>query len=247
MTQLEQLTLTTEQTHRDWVRAFTWHLDVVPPLIEVIIWMTYPHVRASRFDQIKITGGGYIDNVPDVESAAAVLADARELWWLIVDYTRAVAEWIESTRPAPALDEQPNADPLSARSDALLAVGWLIDHAEHIHQVHELDEHTDSMLADIRRLRGRYGVFPKPRPQRERCRVCGERKVASSWMQNPTGSPKPLRVTSCQGCGDTHTIEDAVTPARSTTTVVLSEACADLAHEACRSLHCQCTCHVGEP
>lgn len=244
MTQLESLTYSVEHATREWHRSFEYHLDVVPPLIEIIVWMTLPSIPVSRggsrFDKIQITGGGYFDNIPDEIPGDAAAQDARELWSWVVAYTRAVADWIEPARPAPILDERPNADPLSARSVALTTIGWLIDHAQLVHDVAELDEHTDAMFTIIRALRGRYGVFPRPRRQLELCDICGERQVVFTWAENPSGSPKPVRVGKCRTCGETY---EVATPAPVVEAVTMSELCADGRHERCESVHCQCPHH----
>lgn len=241
---LEHLTYSAEQASREWHRSFEYHLDIVPPLIEVIVWMTLPSIPVSRggsrFDKIQITGGGYFDNIPDEIPGDAAAHDARELWEWVTRYAAAVAEWIKPTRPLPSLDTKPNPDPLSARSVALLAVGWLIDHADQVHDVPELDEHTDAMFTDIRRLRGRYGVFPRPRRQLERCDVCGERQVEFRWADNPNGSPKPVRVGRCRTCGETY---EVAPPAPRLVSVVISEACEAGEHALCESMHCQCPHH----
>ena len=57
--------------------------------------------------------------------------------------------------------------------------------------------------AEIRRLRGRYGVTPKPRTPREMCTTCGRRDVVAAWASDPSGSPKPIRVARCRSCGET--------------------------------------------
>lgn len=214
------LALHPDAEHREWVRQFTWHLDVVPPLMDALVTMTLPVIPVSRggsrFDKIQITGGGYrdnmqlldvFDNLADgtmVKGGATV--DATELWSWVVAYTRAVAEWIAPTRLVPALDDKPNADPLTARAVALVTVGWLIDHADQIEPLHELDEHRDTMFALIRRLRGRYGVHRHPRRSRPaKCEVCEAFAVVVDWVAPENGSPKPVQVGKCRECGQMYT------------------------------------------
>lgn len=217
---LPLVSLNPDQQHREWVRQFTWHLDIIPPLIDAIITQTLPTIRASRTDKVIVTGGGHIDNMAPFLAAfdqttsadgltpSAAGADARDLWAWIVAYTRAVDDWITPTRPAPALDNKPNPDPLSARSVALITIGWLIDHADHIEPIHELDDHRDTMFALIRRLRGRYGVHRHPRRTRPaQCTTCGEHAVVIDWVAPDNGSPKPIQVGRCRTCGQTYTEE----------------------------------------
>lgn len=190
---------------REWHEKFTHHLDTVPPVMEVLVWGTIPSIQASRFDKILVTGGGFVDNItdPDATPEAAAAQDARELWSWIVAYTRAVSEWITPTRPAPVLEDAPNADPLTARGIALVTVGWLIDHADLIEPVTDLEPHRDTMFSLIRRLRGQYGVHAHPRHDRPRlCDVCGELKVFFRWVTGPDGSE--VKQGKCRTCGETY-------------------------------------------
>lgn len=210
-----------DQQHRAWIKQFTWHLDCLPPIMDALVTATLPTIGVSRggsrFDRPQVTGGGYIENVPmlnvDTDQAGHLIptgaaADARELWAWITGFVTAVNDWIEPTRPAPNLGTHPNPDPLSARALALTAAGWLIDHADQVAPIRELDDHRDAMFALIRSLRGRYGVFPHPRTPRERCTTCGDRAVVVSWVDSPDGSPKPIRAGKCRTCGETYLQHD---------------------------------------
>ncbi|GLJ78650.1 hypothetical protein [Microbacterium imperiale] len=200
----------------EWRRAFEWHLDQVPPLMDTLSTLSVTLLRASRVDQIKVTGGGYIDNVPVSDRSAGV--DADELWTWLVAYTRAVVAWIEpqlqpDDRPSIANDPRtwtavaprPDADPLSARTVALLTIGWLIDHAGLIEPIRELDAHAETMFKLIRKLRGIHRGGSVARRQRPRvCGVCGECAVLVDWVDGANGSPKPVQVGRCKVCGQTY-------------------------------------------
>lgn len=232
-----------ERALREWVKRYTYHLDLLPPLMEVLIWMTIPSIRASATDQVKITGGGFVDNVKVVDPTAGPAADATYLWDMVVDYVHAVGEWITPARPAPALSQKPDADPLLARGHALETAGWLIDHAALIAGVRELDEFEEVMFEEIRRLRARYGVFSTARRPKERCSLCGELAVTLVWVDGKNGSPKPVRASRCGNCGDVRTdLPEVVVEAR-VRSRTLSEACAASMHELCESVHCDCECH----
>lgn len=209
----DALALAPDPQHREWVREFEWHLDAVPVIIDTLTTMAIPSISAVQTDKVRVSGGGYVDNVLtsfDVTTAGLIVdvgagRDAAELWTWLVAYTRAVAEWVTPRRPAPVLAERPNPEPLSARSVALLTVGWLIDHADQIETVTGLDAHRAEMFALIRRLRGRYGVHRHPRRARPgRCGVCGECAVLVDWMEAPNGSPKPVQVGRCKVCGQVY-------------------------------------------
>ncbi len=248
MMNIESLAEAAEQASREWHRAFEYHLDIVPPLMDAIVTETLPSIPVSRggsrFDRIQITGdNGHRDVSDSLVSTGPAVQDAREIWWHVVDYATAVAEWIKPERPAPELSEKPNPDPLLARGIALTTVGWLIDHAEQVRQVVELEQTMDELFAEIRRLRGKYGVSPRPRQRLELCDVCGERQVAFTWADNPSGSPKPVRVGKCRTCGETYAVAE---PTPASMTVVMSELCADGAHEKCESVHCDCPHHTQQ-
>lgn len=208
-----------EAAHRRWVAAFTWHLDVIPALMDALVEATLPKIPVSRggsrFDRPQISGGGYEDSMAildhfDVTTegtmvAKGAAADAQELWAWIVGYTRAVDAWIESERPAPTLADKVDADPLTARSVALVTAGWLIDHADRIADITELEEHREAMFALIRRLRGRYAVYNHPRRARPAvCSTCGERSVVIDWIDGADGSPKPVMGGKCRTCGEVY-------------------------------------------
>jgi hypothetical protein len=244
---LEHLTFSAEHAAREWHRSFEYHLDIVPPLMDAIVTATLPSIPVSRggsrFDRVQITGDNAHRDVSDsLVSTAPATQEARAFWWMVVDYAAAVADWIKPEKPAPDLDEKPNADPLLARGIALTTVGWLIDHAEQIRQVVELEPTMDDLFSEIRHLRGKYGVSPRPRRPLGRCPSCHERQVSIQWVTNPNGSLKPLRVGKCRSCSSEHEIHDEPEP--HTGTVVLSSVCAETQHRDCESVHCGCPCHT---
>ncbi|ALJ20392.1 hypothetical protein [Microbacterium sp. No. 7] len=209
-----------DQAARRFADELEWHLDIVPPLMDAMITMTIPAIAAHRQDQTRVTGGGYVDNLTildhlDVTTEGTITAkgaavDATDLWAMLVDLLGAVHAWIQPDTAPPTLDPRPDADPLTARTLALTAIAWLIDHGEQIRTIHELDDYRDALYALIRRLRARYGVHPHPRRARLRhCATCGERAVALTWADNPNGSPRPIRIARCRTCGQTYTEETA--------------------------------------
>jgi|GEM_PF-2533041 len=214
-----------DQHHHDWLREYEWHLDCVPPIMDELIGMTLPHIHATQIDRPRVSGGGFIDNIDLARltvtsdgrfADAGAAADATELWRRLVDYVGAVTAWINvdvhvpwaPTLP-PTLTPTPDADPLTARALALTTIGWLIDHAPHISTIRELDDYQQGMFAIIRRVRGRYGITPKPRRPRARCTTCGLLAVVVAWADNPNGSAKPIRVARCQQCHQTWTEGEA--------------------------------------
>lgn len=242
-----------------WLHQFEWHLDVLPPLMDAIVTETLPTTGVSRggsrFDRLQITGNNVVDNMSDflrgvdVDSQGRIVgggaaADATELWGMVVEYVDAVTAWAHPDPPHPAsITRKPNPDPLTARRDAFTTIGWLIDHAPTVHTIVELEPFREDLFTLIRRQRARYGVMPHSRRPRARCTVCGSIAVTVSWVDSLNGSPKPVQAAKCRTCGDvTYPDAQPATRPHTVSRAVLSEACADLAHEACRSVHCDCPC-----
>lgn len=219
--------------HREWRRAFEWHLDQIPPLIETMGVLATPGIGVSRggsrFDKVQITGGGYYDNVlirdVRVESSGRIVdagttGDQAQLWAELVEYSRAVTAWINHEIPAPYAPDLPDiahdrrqwvaprppADTWLARSLALTLVGWLIDHIDQVQQLEQLTEYQEAMFARIRRMKGRYRGASTVRRARPRlCATCGERAVIVDWIDAGNGSPKPIQSGICRVCGKTYT------------------------------------------
>lgn len=206
-----------------WHRQYEHHLDLLAPVMDAIITETLPRITAARTGTGRITGGGHVDNMtPFLQAfdqskhgngtnAGGATADATALWWDVIDYVRAVTAWINvdvavpwAPHLPPTWDPRPDADPLTARALALTTAGWLIDRAHLIQPIRELDEAQDHLFTEIRHLRGRYGVTPRPRRPAARCVICGTRTVTVTWVDGPNGSPKPVRAARCRTCGQTY-------------------------------------------
>ncbi len=213
-----------EAVYRRWEQEHTWHLDLVPLLIEVLVDAALPSVPVSRggsrFDRDQITGGGHVDNMAaldhfDIDGGVlqpgGAAAEARELWAWLTGYASACSAWLNQAVTAPYAADLPpvvarvNADPLTSCGEALVIVGWLIDRAHRIVDYPELNEHRDEMFRLIRHLRGRYGVFPNPRRARPAmCRLCGTPDaVHTTWATSKDGRARAVEVKTCKVCGDT--------------------------------------------
>lgn len=216
-----------EAVHRRWVSQFTWHIDLLPHLMDALVEATLPTVKVSRFDKDMVTGGGWVDSMKILDQfdvtgdghvyRTGAAADARELWGWVTGYTAGCSAWLNQYVTAPwAADLPPvgtgsrlDPDPLSARATALVTAGWLIDHADRIYEHPELEAHREAMFHLIRQLRGRYGVFNHPRRARPgTCRTCGERAVVMDWVDAGNGSPKPVKAGKCRKCGETYRAEE---------------------------------------
>lgn len=259
--------------HDRWVHEYEWHLDLVPPIMDALITATLPSIRANRTDKIIVTGGGPVDNMTaflrgiDVATDGRLVdggaaADALTLWWDFVDYLQAATAWINLDVAVPIapdlpplagdfrawVSRRPDPDPLIARRVAFASIAWLIDHAGQVAAFEQLEESREGLFAEVRRMRSRYGVMPHTRRPRAVCTTCGERAVTVTWIDNPNGSVKPIRAGKCRRCGEQYldTTEPVQRP-HTAPNVVLSTPCSELLHEACRSVHCACRCHEGEP
>jgi len=242
-----------EAQHRQWHAHYEYHLDILPPLMEILVMMSLPSIQAARTDKIVVSGGGYIENVPILDGPSPI-ADALYVWGFVVGYVRQVTHLLNVDVPVPhrpilpplegrAL-ERVNADPLLARRHALMLTGWLADHADRIVMLHTVQDAEDRLFAELRHLRARYGVSPHPRRTLQVCDVCGTRAVSLRWIDGPSGSPKPLRAAVCRNCGETRLApsDDATRPHRAGDSIALSEACEAGDHAGCGSLHCECGC-----
>lgn len=206
-----------QAAYREWEHQYEWHLGLVPAVVEMLITLAAPTVGVSRggsrFDRPQITGGGYYEDLDVSDAGTGPLADARDLWAMLHEYTTAVGEWIEPLRPSPGLPDALPATAAAARDTALVTVGWLIDHAARIEPLHELDEYRDQMFYTIRRLRRVHGIHRRPRQDRRRmCTTCGERAVVVDWVTPADGSPRPVKVGVCKSCGEQYTETESPSP-----------------------------------
>lgn len=189
-----------------WQRRFEWHLDLIPKLLGAQITLGTVVVGVSRggsrFDRPQVTGGGYYDQIPDIDQRTA--ADATYLWSLFADYTTAVGEWLGATTVIPS--DCPDTA-RAAHDTALVIIGTLIDHAPAIHEHRQLDDFETEMFAEIRRMQRRYLPQHEGTPQHARdcLESCGGvRTVRAVYVDAENGSPVPVLVAKCTACGKTY-------------------------------------------
>lgn len=209
------LAIDPEAIEREWVRSFEWHLDQIPPLMETMGVLAIPSISATRIDQIKITGGGYVDNVPIVDTG--VSTNAHTLWAMLVEYLKACTEWLnlDLEKPEfPSLWSNPrqweaptvNPDPVTAHRLALESIAWLIDRADRIRQLDQLEDYREALFAAVRRAKGRYRGAGTPRRAKPRpCGVCGECAVLIDWADSPENDGQARPVGRCRVCGQVYT------------------------------------------
>ncbi|GAA4762471.1 hypothetical protein [Microbacterium gilvum] len=198
-----------------WRHEFEWHLDQVPLLLETM----REHVvlvRSTRYDQVKITGGGYVDNMPSAVGSPAD-RDSNLLWAMLVVFTKSATEWINAEVLPPAapiypvlaqdrrtwLEDRVVVDPdgrtAGARAD--VTTKWLIAHAERIYPIEALDTYREGLFRTIRRYRAIYSAAGTVRRDRPiTCRVCGQAGVLSDWITGADG--RGTQIGRCKHCGE---------------------------------------------
>lgn len=192
---------------RAWLRRYEWHLDQIPPLVEAMRLAVYP-LGAMVYDRVRVDVSRDGSPLPLREGA---VDDADDLWAELVQYTANVVDLLGVPWRSPlrrswrsrgdVAGMRADADPLSARREAMEIVGWLVDAAPTVVGFAELAESEESLFARIRGARARYTVATVRRAAPRLCGVCGERAVRVSWVDGLDGSPKPIQVVACSLCG----------------------------------------------
>jgi hypothetical protein len=179
------------------VERFLYHVDQLPLVIEPTGYLMIPSLKASRTDQVKITGGGYVDNVPIVDGPGA--KRTRAVWHALRAYLGAASSAIGVE--APVLPATVPDDVTLARDWAYAANQWLADVVHMINDHPDLAALEESLFGLIRRAAGRRpetGTVRRNPP--EWCGVCGTEAVLVDWINGPDGQPVLTRA--CQHCGD---------------------------------------------
>lgn len=192
--------------YRRWVHQFEHHLDQIPDVLSMLVTLAQPTIGVSRggsrFDRLQITGGNEHRDLADTIDET-LTRDAQYLWGLLTGYAAAVWERAEDTRQdAPDLAGGVLSSPSAAKDAALLTVGWLIRHAQAVHELTLTDDERE-LFYMVRRLKALHGIHPHPRPGL--CDTCGRYRV--SWDYTDLKDGSVLLVGVCGSCGDTFTKE----------------------------------------
>lgn len=193
-----------DAAYRAWQQRFLWHVDQLPNLVEATatIIVVSRGIRAAPLRE-RLTGGGYIDNMPVVDGPEA--RNARAVW----DATRAyIAKasshlGIEGPQLPPGLPD----DVELARQWAYAANEWLAAIVPHILAWPDLDELEEALFRLIRRGRARLGVGTVRRARPELCVVCAQDAVLVDWVDGPDGSAQLSKV--CKVCGQVYSEGEA--------------------------------------
>jgi hypothetical protein len=182
-----------------WVEEFLWHVDQLPHVIETTgtIVMAVRGVRAAPLTE-RVSGGGYIDNMPVVDGPES--RNARAVWatlrgYLVVASSRLGVE-------APQLPSQlPDVE--LAREWAYAANAWLSDVVHLIESWDDLDLLQAQLFRLIRRALHRLDLTAQRRARPEFCIRCGQHGVLVDWLDGPDGESVLSKV--CIVCRTDHT------------------------------------------
>lgn len=183
-----------------WVEEFLWHVDQLPHVIETTgtIAMAVRGIRAAPLTE-RLSGGGYIDNVPLVDGPES--RNARAVWdalrgYLVVATSRLGVE-------APALPPGLPDDVDIAREWAYAANAWLSDVVHLIESWDDLDTLQGQLFRLIRRALHRLDLTTHRRARPEFCNRCGQHGVLVDWLDGPDGTSVLSKV--CIVCRTDHT------------------------------------------
>lgn len=193
--------------YRQWVDKFLWHVDQLPNVVEATgtLRMARTSVRAAPLRE-RVSGGGYVDNVPVVDGPES--RNARAVWAALRSYLVVAAS--RTGIEAPVLPANVPDDVELARQWAYAANRWLADIVHEIQDWPDLSALEEQLFSLIRRARGRGEAPTVRRVRAELCSLCGEAGVHVDWVDGADGLPQLMRA--CGVCGQTYPI--AVAAAR---------------------------------
>lgn len=196
---------------RRWTERYSWHLDLVPGLLE-FMRDEAPRISSDsrRYGAERISSSR--DGAPLPFSTDA-LDGADELWAALVQYAENVDDLMQThaplvLSPLPAVsrwrargEAQGIRVGADVRGDAFAIVAWLVDRVQWIAPLTQLEDSEDFLFKLVRQLRARYLGDATPRkPQRRLCELCRVGEVVVVFVDAPL-STKPHRVAKCNLCG----------------------------------------------
>lgn len=193
-----------DAAYERWVERFLWHVDQLPAVIEITgtIVVAARGIRAAPIQE-RLTGGGYVDNMPLVDGPEA--RNGRAVW----DATRAYIARASSHLgiEGPLLPSALPDDVEVAREWAYAANGWLAAVVPHILAWPDLDELEAALFRLIRRARARLHTGTVRRARPELCRICGQEAVLVDWVDGSDGVA--VLTKACAKCGQIYTEGEA--------------------------------------
>jgi hypothetical protein len=184
-----------EQAYREWREGYLWHVDHLPEaFVEDVGQLVLPHLRAAKLQE-RVTGGGYVDNIPVSDSRAS--RDMAMLWAVLRAYLTCASSRIGVEAPIIPFSLPEVAD---ARRWAYDASGWLTRMVDQVRSWPDLDELQATLFPLIRRYASNTTpVELEPVTQLEWCDTCGEQAVLIDWIPGPQG--EPMLAKACTVCG----------------------------------------------
>ncbi|MFF2631981.1 hypothetical protein ACFVR6_03770 [Microbacterium sp. NPDC058021] len=186
-----------EAGYRAWVEQYLWHIDQLPNVVEAsgTVALATHGLKAAQLKE-RVSGGGYIDNIPVVDGPES--RNARAVWDTLRAYLTAASSRIgvEAPNLPPMLPD----DVAAARWWAFAANEWLADRVHVILDHQDLAPLEDQLFRLIRRARTQHGTPVVRRQPAELCMVCGVQGVAVDWVTGGDGRATLART--CRECGD---------------------------------------------
>lgn len=183
-----------EAGYRQWVEQYLWHVDQLPNVVQAVgtAAMAPQRLRAAQLRE-RVSGGGFIDNMPVVDGPES--RNAAAVWHALRAYLTTAASRLGVE--APDLPTLLPDDSDIARQWAFVANEWMAAWVEHILSWPDLAEREGELFRLIRRARTRLDSGTVRRARPEECEVCGEDAVTVDWVDGPDGA---VLVKACQRC-----------------------------------------------
>lgn len=183
-----------ERGFEEWKAQYLWHVDQLPNVVQAVgtVAIAPQRLRAAQLRE-RVSGGGFVDNVPVVDGPEARYAAA--VWHALRAYLTVAASRLGVE--APALPASLPDDPDIARRWAFAANEWMAAWADHILDWPDLATAESELFRLIRRARTRLDTGTVRRARPAGCEVCGEAGVTVDWEDSPDGA---VLVRACQVC-----------------------------------------------
>jgi len=183
-----------ERGFEEWKAQYFWHVDQLPNVVQAVgtIAMAPQRLRAAQLRE-RVSGGGFIDNMPVVDGPES--RNAAAVWNALRAYLTVAASRLGVEAPAlpPTLPDEPDL----ARQWAFAANEWMAAWVEHILDWTDLAEKEGDLFRLIRRARTRLDTGTVRRALPTECELCGEAGVTVDWEDSPDG---PVLIRACQVC-----------------------------------------------
>jgi hypothetical protein len=181
--------------YRRWTERYLWHIDQLPLIVQTTGVLVMPHLRAVKIQE-RVSGGGYIDNIPVVDGPGT--RDAVAAWAALRAYLDCAAVHLDVERLSIPFELPEDVD--SARWWAHEARAWLARVVDRIRAWPDLVELEETLFALIRRVSGRQPDVQDPAPTvMDLCEVCGQEAVLVDWIEGPDGTS--MLAKACTVCG----------------------------------------------